>query len=234
MDRISRKELKTDKFAEEVTHTVEYLGEHRRSLILWGGIALGIIVIVLGTWLWRSYSHTKRQELLTEALRIQNANIGQPTGNPFLLTFPTTEERDKAATKAFQDVISKYPGTREAYISTYYLGIIAADQGKVVDAQKAFEEVAAKADKETASLAKMALAHVLRAQNKLPDAEKLLRELIDNPTALVSKEQATIALGRLLADVNPAEARKLLEPLRGSRGPVSRAALNALAEMGTR
>ncbi len=234
MDRISRKDLKTDKFAEEVTHTVEYLGEHRRSLMLWGGIALGVIVIALGVWMWRSHSHTKRQELLTEALRIQNANIGAASGNPLLLTFPTQEERDKAATKAFQEIISKYPSSNEAYISRYYLGIIAADQGRIVDAQKAFEEVAARADKETASLAKMALAHVLRAQNKLPDAEKLLRELIDHPTALVSKEQATITLGRLLADVNPAEARKLLEPLRGSRGPVSRAALNALGEMSTR
>lgn len=234
MDRISRKDLKTDKFAEEVTHTVEYLGEHRRSLMLWGGIALGVIVIVLGVWMWRSHSHTKRQELLTEALRIQNANIGGETGNPFLLTYPSQEERDKAATKAFQEIISKYPGSAEANVSRYYLGIIAADQGRIADAQKAFEEVAAKADKETASLAKLALAHVLRAQNKLPDAEKLLRELIDHPTTLVSKEQATIALGRLLADVNPAEARKLLEPLRASRGPVSRAALNALGEISTR
>ncbi len=63
------------------------------------------------------------------------------------------------------------------------------------------------------------------------DAEKLLRSLIDDPTILVSKEQATIALAKVLAKKNPAEARKLLEPLRAERGPVSRAALTALGEM---
>jgi len=55
--------------------------------------------------------------------------------------------------------------------------------------------------------------------------------LIDDPTILVSKEQATIALAKVLAKKNPAEARKLLEPLRAERGPVSRAALTALGEM---
>jgi tetratricopeptide (TPR) repeat protein len=234
VDRISRKDLKTDRFAQEVTHTVEYLSEHRRSIMLWGGIALGILILVAGVWMWRSHSHAKRQEMLTEALRIQNANIGQPTGNPFLLTFPTQAERDKAATKAFEDIIAKHPGTYEAYVSRYYLGVIAADNGKVTEAQKAFEEVARKADKETASLAKLALAQVLAAQNKIPDAEKVLRELIEKPTTLVSKEQATIALGRILADTHPADARKLLEPLRGARGPVSRAALNALGELSSR
>ena len=48
------------------------------------------------------------------------------------------------------------------------------------------------------------------------EAEKLLRSLIDDPTILVSKEQATIALAKVVAKKNPAEARKLLEPLRAA------------------
>jgi hypothetical protein len=46
----------------------------------------------------------------------------------------------------------------------------------------------------------------------------------------VSKEQATLDLARLIAKKNPAEARKLLEPLSASkRSVVSRA---AVAELG--
>jgi hypothetical protein len=54
---------------------------------------------------------------------------------------------------------------------------------------------------------------------------------MDDPTVLVSKEEATITLARLLAKSNPVEARKLLEPLRAERGPVSRAAITLLGEI---
>jgi len=82
-----------------------------------------------------------------------------------------------------------------------------------------------------ASQAKLSLAQIYDSMGRQADAEKLLRSLIDDPTILVSKEQATIALAKVLAKKNPAEARKLLEPLRAERGPVSRAALTALGEM---
>lgn len=234
MDRISRKDLKTDKFAEEVTHTVEYLSEHKKALLRWGGAAVAIVVIAVAVWAWRNYAKAQRQEELVQALRIQAANIGPPTGNPFLLSYPTAAEKEAAAKKAFSDIIAKHPGTEEAYVARFYLGVIAADAGRIQEAQKAFEDVMANAKAPMASVAKLALAQLLQAQNKLPEAEKLLRELMQKPTELVSKEQATIALARVLAETNPGEARKLLEPLRTARGPVSRAALNALAELSTR
>ena len=71
----------------------------------------------------------------------------------------------------------------------------------------------------------------MQSQGKTDDAEKLLRQLIDKPTMFVSKEQATLDLAQVLAKKNPAEARKLLEPLSASpRTAVSRA---AVAAMGT-
>ena len=79
-----------------------------------------------------------------------------------------------------------------------------------------------------AELGRQALAQVYASQGKPADAEKLLRELIASPTPTVTKEQATIVLGQLLASSKPDEARKLLEPLRTStRSAVSRAAITA-------
>jgi hypothetical protein len=65
----------------------------------------------------------------------------------------------------------------------------------------------------------------------MAEAEKLLRSLIAKPSAFVSKEQATIALAELLASRNPAEARKLLEPLRSARPAISQAAIAALGAL---
>ena len=40
MSRITRKELKTDKFALEIGHTVTFFEEHRQEIIRYGGVAL--------------------------------------------------------------------------------------------------------------------------------------------------------------------------------------------------
>src|SRR5581483_12339966 len=75
------------------------------------------------------------------------------------------------------------------------------------------------------------LAQMYASQGKTADAEKLLRELVDKPSVFVSKEQATLELAKVIGKKNPAEARKLLEPLSASsRTAVSRA---AVAELGT-
>jgi hypothetical protein len=94
--------------------------------------------------------------------------------------------------------------------------------------------VADDGDRQTASLAKLALADIYFITSRPQEAEKLLRDLMDNPTVYVSKEQATYALARGIASSKPAEAKKLLEPLRTSRSAVSQAAIQLYAELATR
>jgi len=66
----------------------------------------------------------------------------------------------------------------------------------------------------------------------MADAEKILRDAMANPSLTVSKEHATIVLGELLAQTNPAEAHKLIDPLRTSlRGAISRTAITDSANL---
>lgn len=231
MDRLSRKELKTDRFAVEVQHSVEYMADHRRQVVRWGGIALAVLAAGLIVYFYRQHAHSVRQDALFSALQVQNANVG-PAPNEFTLAFPTQAEKDTAAQKAFTDVATKYSGSDEGNIAQYYLAINAIDQGKTAEAEKRFKEVADSGNKDVAALAKLALAQIYGSEGKIAEGESLLRPLIDHPTATVSKDQATFALAHLLAKSKPQDARKLLDPLRSSdRAPVSRAAVTALAEM---
>ena len=132
------------------------------------------------------------------------------------------------------EVANKYSGKEEGRIAQYFLGLYHADKGNLAEAEKQLKPVAESGKDAYASQAKLSLAQIYDSMGRQADAEKLLRSLIDDPTILVSKEQATIALAKVLAKKNPAEARKLLEPLRAERGPVSRAALTALGEMSAR
>jgi predicted negative regulator of RcsB-dependent stress response len=229
VSRITRKELKSDKFALEVEHSITFFEEHQKEIARYGGIALAVAVLIFGYTVYARHEHAAREQALSAAIRVQEAPVGV-SGNGGL-AFPTQETKDQESLRVFTDLQSKYSGSAEGEIAQYYVGAIKADQGKLAEAEKLFAEVAQKADAKYASLAKLSLAQIYFADGRDAQGEKVLRELIDHPTEFVSKEQATISLARFLAPKKPAEARKLLEPLRTQPGAVSQVALSLIGEL---
>ena len=231
MDRVTRKELKRDKFAIEVQHGLEYVTDHRRIMLRWGAIGAAVVLLIVVFFWYSRHQSGVRQQAIEGAMRIENATIGQPQ-TEYAIAYPTGAERNKAALKAWSDLASKHSGTNEGVIAEYFLGSHAAEDGNLQAAQKHFQSVVDSGNKEYGSLAKLALAQVYGSQGKVGEGAKLIQSVIDHPTVLVSKEAATIALARLIAPTDPARARKLLEPLRGSeRTQVSQQVLRALSEL---
>lgn len=230
MARITRKELKTDKFALEVGHTVDFFEEHRTEIVRYGAAALAVAAIVVLILLYLGHQHTVRQEALAKAIEVQEAPVGQGSpGAP--ITFPTQDAKDKEAIKVFSELAAKYSGTDEGYIAEYYLGCIAADQGNLGEADKRFSSVADSAGKRYSALAKLSLGQLYFSEGKAALGEKMLRSLMDNPTIFVSRDQAALVLAKMLAPTKPAEARKLLDPLRAKPGPVSQTAIQAYGDL---
>ena len=231
MDRITRSKLKTDRFAVEVEHSVEYVSEHKKQVVQYGAIGLVVALIVAGVWYYRSSKHDERQHALAQAMDVMQAPVtvaAVPGGG---LYYPTEAAKNAAADKVFKDLIEKYPGSQEAIISASYLGALSVDQNKFADAERYFQRVADAGDKNYASMGKLSLAQIYLTENKQADAEKLLRSLYENPTMFVSKEQAAIALARAISLTKPAEARKLLDPLRSERPAISQAAITLIAKL---
>ena len=229
MARITRKALKTDKFALEVEHTVTFFEEHQKELVRYGALAVVAVMVIIGFVIYQRNQHAARQEALAQAIRVQEAPVGQ-SGNGGL-AFPSEDAKNQAALKAFTDVQTKYPGTAEGEIAQYYVGSIKADQGKLAEAEKLFLDVSQKGDEKYASLAKLSLAQLYFADGRDAQGEKTLRDLMAKPTIFVSKEQATITLARYLMVKKPAESRKLLDPLRTSQGPIGQVALSLIGEL---
>lgn len=225
MDKHTRKELKSDKFALEVQHSVEFVSGHRQQMIQWGGLAVALVLIVAGVIYYRNYQHTTRQEALHQAMRIQNSNVG-PSQSEYLIAFPTADARRTAVLKAWGDLAAKYPGTDEGRIAEYFLGTNAADAGNLAEAEKHFKAATEGGKEPYASMGKLALAQIYAAQGHLKDGIALIQSVIDHPTVMVSKETATLAMADLLRNSDIQRAKKLVEPLRTStRSAVSRAAI---------
>lgn len=229
MDRIERKELKHDKFIEQVGHTLEYAVEHKQQLLRWGLALLVLLVLATGFYFYQRSQAAKRQEALAKALEIQNAAVGK--ADPGQLSYPNQAEKEKALQKAWDDMVRDFGDSREGLIARLHRAALYASQGKFAEAERDLQHVIDKGDRLLSSQAKFALAQAYAAQKKYAQAETLLRDLMKNPTILVSKEQAQIALAQVLAKANPQEARKLLEPLRSERAAISRNALTLLAEL---
>jgi predicted negative regulator of RcsB-dependent stress response len=227
--RITRKELKTDKFALEMGHTFDFFEEHRAKVVRYGAIVAAVVVLVLGYTVYARHQRGLRSSALAKAILVQEASVGG-MAMPGNLSFPTQEAKDQAAMKAFSEVESQYSGSDEAEIAEYYIGAIKADQGRLSDAEKSFLNVAQKGDR-YGSLAKLSLAQIYFSDGRVDLAEKTLRELIARPTVFVSRDQATITLARYLMYKKPAEARKLLDPLRSQPGAAGQAAITLLGEL---
>lgn len=232
MDRVTRHDLKTDKFATEVGHSVQYVAAHRAQAIRYGLVALALLLAGVGFYYFRKSQQATRQTDLSAALRLKDAVVGAPQPGDPRPSFGSQTEKDNAIKKAFENVIAKHGGTNEAAVAHYLLGSTASDAGQIAEAEKHFRAAVAAGSGGYAGVAKLSLAQILQVQGKNADAEKLLRELIASPSTLVSKEQATFTLVRLLAATNPDEARKLLEPYeKDSRVTVARTAASLAAEI---
>jgi predicted negative regulator of RcsB-dependent stress response len=230
VDKFTRKGLKTDKFAVEVGHSVEYVSEHRRQVTRYGTIGVVVILVAVAAYGFLQYRRGEREDALKAALHVQDATVG-PSPTEGMLSFPTQPEKDKALSKALTEVAAKYDGTGEGAVAHYYLGTYNADKGNLAEAEKHLKSVVDYGDKNYASFAKLSLATIYGSEGKQADGERLIRSVVDRPTVFVSKEQATIALAKYMAPYNPKEARKLLEPLRGERSVISKIALSTLAEI---
>jgi predicted negative regulator of RcsB-dependent stress response len=226
VDKLTRKELKSDKFALEVQHSVEFVSEHRKQLLRWGPPAAVVVLLIAGVLWYRNYQHNAREEALHSAMRIQNSTIG-PKQSEYVITFPTPQEREAAVQKAWRELAAKYPGTQEGDIAEYFLGTNAADQGNLPEAAKHFDAAIDSGSGPYASEAKLALAQVDASQGKLNDGVKLIQSVIDHPTVMVSKDAATLALAELVKNSDPKRAHQLVDPLRSSpRAAVSQAAIS--------
>jgi len=231
---LTRKELlKQDKFTVEAENTWDWVSTHRKEVVRYGGIGLAVILLVAAVFYYRASQSSVREEILGEDMALMNAPIGQPApnGGP---SFATQAARDDAAKKAFTKLASDYSGSEEAYVSEYYLGTISLDTGNVDDARKKYQDVADHAGANYASLAKLALAQLDFAQNRMSEAETILKDLMDHPTDLVSKAQATFTYAKTLEPTKPDEARKLLSTLASQQGDIGQLATTEISNLGQR
>lgn len=217
----TRHQLKQDAFSRvtigAAEKTAHWSVEHRNTIAV-AAIAMVVIIAAgVGGWYYLSAQDEKASLELTQAVRTLNTQL-RPAGVPAQPDFPSfgsLKERSEAAKKQFQAIVDKYPHTRTGDTARYFLGVTSASAGDTAAAEQHFKDAIAKGNKELASVAKLALATLYGDTNRTKDAVVLYQELINQPTASVSKVTAQLQLAELYQNSNqPLDAKRLYEQIK--------------------
>jgi predicted negative regulator of RcsB-dependent stress response len=217
-----KEQLQHDHFTDAVSDVLSYALSNRERLIRWIVIAVVVVILAGGALWFASYKRSIRQKALAAALHVIESPFGSSPQLPN--SYPNQDAKQRAEIKALSDLVSKYGGTREGLIAQYYLGTIKVQRK---DSKGAESDLRAVADSgsDFASLAKIALAQLYAGENRISEAQALLRSIANKPSDLVSKAQADILLAQLNLTTNPQETKRILQSLKTPDEPpaVSRA-----------
>jgi predicted negative regulator of RcsB-dependent stress response len=217
----TRHQLKQDAFSRvtigAAEKTAHWSVEHRNTLTV-AGIAVAVIaVVVLGGWYYLSTQDEKAGFDLSLAVRTLDTPLraaGTPA-QPDSPSFASVKERAEASKKQFQGIVDKYPHTRTADLARYFLGVTSESAGDNAAAESNFKAAASTGNKELASVAKLALAVLYGNTDRTKDAVALYQDLINHPTASVSKVTSELQLAELYQTSNqPLDAKRLYEQVK--------------------
>jgi len=216
----TRHQLKQDRFSrttlQVAEQTVHWTVEHQSKLIVAAIVLVVVIAAGLGGWYYIEQQDDKASVDFGKAVQTLDTPV-RPAGMPAQPDYPSfasSQERATTAHKQFQAIVDKYPHTRSADFSRYFLGVTSATMGDNTAAERELKAVADSRSSEVSALAKMALAAVYRNSNRTKDAVDLYKQLIDKPSETVSKSSAEIQLAETYqaAGMN-ADAKKLYEQI---------------------
>jgi TolA-binding protein len=236
----TRHQLKQDAFSratmEAAERTANWSVEHQSTLIIAAIVVTVVLASTLGGWYYLSAQDEKASFELSQAVRTMETPL-RPAGSPAqpdVPSFATATERSDAARKQLQSIIDRYPHTRTADMARYFLGVNAANANDAATAERDLKAVASSGNHELASVAKLALASLYGDTNRLKDAVALYLELINKPTASVSKVAAQLQLAELYQRSNqPADAKRVYEQIKkdSPNGEAGQLATQKLAEL---
>ena len=142
MRREHRRELRHDKFVDEMGSQWSKARENQRTILVGIAAVAVVILAIYGLFVWRSSHEQKGQDALSAAIAtIDSPLLPQPGGQPIPgAKYKTDAERTAVAEKQFKDVTAKYSGTDAADVAGLYLARFDATRGDTSTARQLLQK----------------------------------------------------------------------------------------------
>jgi predicted negative regulator of RcsB-dependent stress response len=204
VDTQTRHALKQDKFAQATASGVSWIGEHRSGVLRWVIGAAVALVVVIGAVVFWSVQTTAAENALGTAMDAYSAPLNQPGAPAQSGFYNTAADRSKAANQKFIDVAKQYGYLPAGAKAHYFAGITFEELNQTGSAETELKTAAGAWDRNTANLAKLALAGLYHQTDRDSQAIDLYNELVSKPSTTVTAATAQLTL----ADVYVAEGKK--------------------------
>ena len=197
--KLDRKELKKpDEFQVVAGKVMGWVAAHQKP-VLAGLIVLA--VAVLGGWAASAYSNSRDAKAgaeLATALELSARPLAsEAQGQPGVETFPSRDERHKAALQALEKVRADFPRSTAAQTAEAQIGFLKLKAGDAPGAQAALQTFLddAPGAHPLRALAQESVGYALEAQGKLEEARTAFSRLArDGAPERAAFQEARIAL----------------------------------------
>ena len=225
--RITRKQLKKDRFAEEVGHRVGYVREHRTQVTVLAVLLLVVVIGGSGFYRYRAQQAAAARRAFQESMNVFHGivSLDQAEGQ---VTFATSIEKEMRTTEALETIIREYPGRFEGSAAELHRAMFDLELGQYDEGRAKLGMLIDNPNQDLAALARMALADLLHHEGKLDESRKHYEHLVENPSPMVPTVRAQLALINVIRGTDPDQAAKRLREIQEGGGAGAQQAAQAL------
>jgi TolA-binding protein len=140
-ERLVRKDIKHDRFVEEVEHAYDSMRKNSQRLVMLVVAVIVVLAAIAGFYAWQRKQERAAQQLLAEGIDVMGRQVvTDPAAPADPKSFKTEQEKLAKAEPIFKQVTDKYGRSAAADIADLYLAQIAVSRGDVAGAQAKFEK----------------------------------------------------------------------------------------------
>jgi tetratricopeptide (TPR) repeat protein len=190
--RLTRKEIKRDEFANVVGRGVEYAEDHVRPILYAVGGALLLLALGTGLYFYLGSRAQKANEALSYAIKVAQAPIQAAGAKPDDKTAPsfaTEAARQARAKELFTKIHDGFGGAEAGDVAGLYLARIAAQEGQLDRARELWDDfVDGNGDHVLAGEARLNLFALDRKQGKGEELATRLRGMLEETEPPLPKD----------------------------------------------
>lgn len=203
-ERLSRKEIKRDEFAEVMGSAMDYATGHLRTLFFAAGGVLVLALAGVGVFTWMQAQESRAVEALTVAIEVRRATIDPDNPSPDAddPTFASEEARRQRSRELFEAVRDDYGSTDAARVAAFYLASLFLEAGDAEQARAHWQEVLDEGEDDLMTgEALVNLVALDRSQGRGEEAVARLEGMLDAPEATLPEDLVLFHLGETYAEM---------------------------------
>jgi TolA-binding protein len=213
MKRTERHHLKENELAAIARNARDVVEERRGPLVTLIVAGAILLLVGIGYFGWRSRVEGRAHTLLAEGQAVEMARVGPPTapGTPSTgLSFPTEQERLKAALAKFKAVADQYPSSDAGVFARYREATIQMALGNPSEAVKVYQQVIDRAGTSIYSqMARLGMAEAQTRSGQFDSAIDTYKQLADQTDGPLPIDGVLMQLGLTYLEAGkPTEAQQ--------------------------